>query len=342
MIDISIIVPIYKVEKYLVRCIEGILAQTFTNFELILVNDGSPDNSGEICDQYNLKDSRIKVIHQENQGTGFARNSGLKVASGKYIYFCDPDDYLEVNLLKDNFKLAEKHNANMVVFGYWDEMYTRKGKQVKLQTYNSKFLETQKEFRLEFRNLYETAIMFTLWNKLYRREYLEKHNYWFSNQRVGQDTVFNYLVYEKLDRVYVNNKAYYHYIIDRLDSAINLYRPNRFQIRYEETLKFEHLISKWESNKEYEKVILNDWAITLSVGLNNLFYSQAPLNNKQRAKEIKLYLDTEKIKWMLKNISIKNIENKFLKADVLLLKINFVNGVIFFRHLRNIIKKIVR
>ena len=93
----SVIVPIYKVEKYLKRCIESVLSQTCTDFELILVDDGSPDKCGEICEQYALKDNRIKVVHKENGGLSDARNAGIDVASCKYIYFIDSDDWISPN-----------------------------------------------------------------------------------------------------------------------------------------------------------------------------------------------------------------------------------------------------
>ncbi|MBQ9861711.1 MAG: glycosyltransferase [Clostridia bacterium] len=94
---ISVIVPVYNVERYLPRCIDSILSQTFTDFQLILIDDGSPDACGRICDEYAARDPRIGVIHQENAGVGSARNAGLDAAVGKYIYFIDPDDSLEPN-----------------------------------------------------------------------------------------------------------------------------------------------------------------------------------------------------------------------------------------------------
>ena len=99
-IFISVIVPVYKVEKYLHRCIDSVLAQTFTDFELILVDDGSPDNCGKICDEYAEKDERIHVIHKENGGLSSARNAGLDIATGDYIVFIDSDDYVENCLLQ--------------------------------------------------------------------------------------------------------------------------------------------------------------------------------------------------------------------------------------------------
>lgn len=101
MVQISVIIPVYMTEQYIVCCIESVLKQTFQNFELILVDDGSPDNCGKICDEYAKKDSRIKVIHQENRGVSSARNHGIEVATGEYIVFIDSDDWVETNYLAD-------------------------------------------------------------------------------------------------------------------------------------------------------------------------------------------------------------------------------------------------
>lgn len=113
MPKISVIVPVYKVEKYLSRCIDSILAQTFKDFELILIDDGSPDGSGKICDEYAESDSRIIVIHQENSGVSAARNAGLKIAQGEYITFIDSDDWVDSDYLSFLYQLAVDNNADI-------------------------------------------------------------------------------------------------------------------------------------------------------------------------------------------------------------------------------------
>lgn len=105
---ISVIIPVYKVEKFLHRCVDSVINQTYKNLEIILIDDGSPDNCGNICDEYAKKDTRIKVIHQENQGLSGARNSGLNIAKGEYIYFIDSDDYIKKNTLENMIKYSEK------------------------------------------------------------------------------------------------------------------------------------------------------------------------------------------------------------------------------------------
>lgn len=115
---ISVIVPIYKVEQYLPRCIDSILLQTFTDFELILVDDGSPDNCPRICDEYGASDSRIRVIHKQNAGVSAARNTGLEAAQGEYIAFCDSDDYWAPDFLKELIKTANREKADCVAANY--------------------------------------------------------------------------------------------------------------------------------------------------------------------------------------------------------------------------------
>ena len=115
---ISVVVPVYKVEKFLPRCIESVLHQTFQDWELILVDDGSPDRCSEICDAYAAKDSRITVIHQENSGVSAARNEGMKHCAGDYLYFLDADDYLAPAALETMLCMAQAYKADIVMTGH--------------------------------------------------------------------------------------------------------------------------------------------------------------------------------------------------------------------------------
>lgn len=117
---ISVIVPVYNVEPYLCRCVDSILGQTYENLEVILVDDGSPDNSGAICDAYAQKDPRVRVIHQENGGLSAARNAGIDAATGAYLAFVDSDDYLEADAYERMLSAAKKFDVPVVVAGRWD------------------------------------------------------------------------------------------------------------------------------------------------------------------------------------------------------------------------------
>ena len=112
---ISVIVPVYNVEEYLTQCIESIINQTYTNLEIILVDDGSTDQSGKICDEYAIKDDRIQVIHKENRGVGSARNVGLDTSKGEYVSFVDSDDYVDKNYIKILLKQMLEHNVQVSI-----------------------------------------------------------------------------------------------------------------------------------------------------------------------------------------------------------------------------------
>ena len=137
-VAISIIVPIYKVEKTLRKALDSILSQTFTNYELILVNDGSPDNCPAICDEYAAKDIRIKLINKENGGLSSARNAGLAVAQGEYTIFVDPDDYIDAEGLDELYATAIKENADITICDlYQEDEYSRKYLQQKPTSFQS-------------------------------------------------------------------------------------------------------------------------------------------------------------------------------------------------------------
>ena len=116
---ISIICPVYSAEKYIHRCLDSILAQTFTDFELLMIDDGSPDNSGKICDEYAEKDSRIRVFHKENGGVASARQIGLDNAIGDYTIHIDPDDWVDPNMLEELYAKAKEADADIVICDYW-------------------------------------------------------------------------------------------------------------------------------------------------------------------------------------------------------------------------------
>lgn len=169
MPEISIIVPVYNVEKYLSQCIESIKSQTFEDWELILVDDGSPDNSGIICDEYAKTDRRIKVVHQENGGVSTARNLGLENAKGEYISFIDSDDYIAPEFLKVMLDKLLTHNADMVRCGF-HEFNDRNGVFNTCQFENEKVYPPPKCCSSPM-DLYFDSVLFKVpWNAIYKRE----------------------------------------------------------------------------------------------------------------------------------------------------------------------------
>ena len=181
MCKISIITPVYKVENYLKKCVDSILNQTFTDYELIIVDDGSPDSCGKIADEYLKIDKRVKVIHKENGGAPSARNAGIDISAGEYLYFPDSDDWLEPTYLENLYDLAQKTGAQMIISGYTME-YFEEGKE---QTYSvcqkEEIYSNQKTVRCNLHKYFDNMMMAVPWNKLYQSKYIKDKNLRFPN-----------------------------------------------------------------------------------------------------------------------------------------------------------------
>lgn len=213
---ISIIIPVYNVEKYLSKCLDSILAQTYTNLEIILVDDGSTDNSGKICDEYAKRYKRIKVLRQKNYGVSYARNMGLKVAKGYFVSFMDSDDMLYTDTYLQSIKVIQQYNVELVKwkFSSHKPLNAFLGKDVKLLAKNMS--------KLCMENILDNSVS----NCLFRKDIITNNKIIFnSGIKQGEDLLFliNYLSYVK--KCYLINRVYYRYT-QRYDSATKNYNSN--------------------------------------------------------------------------------------------------------------------
>lgn len=193
---ISIIIPIFKVEKYLEECLESVINQTYKNLEIILIDDGSPDNCPEICDKYALKDTRIKVIHQENQGLSAARNTGIKCMTGEYVLFLDSDDYLNINYCENIISVAKDTNSDIVV----SEIITidDEGKRVYCNLgLNIPKRKLLNNFDAMKAVIVEQELRGYAWGKLYKRQIVEGITYPVGKAFEDRYTIYKYFAKAK-------------------------------------------------------------------------------------------------------------------------------------------------
>ncbi len=241
--EISIITPVYNVDKYLRKCLDSILSQTFSDFELIIVDDGSTDNSGKIADEVAELDKRVKVIHKSNGGAPSARNAGISTAKGNYFYFPDSDDWLEKDYLEKLYKLAKKTNSQLVISGYTMEFF-EKGKCLTCSVTNGeKLFGNKNEVRANIHKYLNNMMVAVPWNKLFDANYIRKNNYLFPNVK-WDDLHFNLEVLSNISSVSISSSSGYHFFRSRMGSETTLvFDGQLFKKRKEQ---FEHILKIYE------------------------------------------------------------------------------------------------
>lgn len=256
---ISVIVPIYNVEKFLDRCVNSLLNQTLEDIEIILVDDESPDNCPKMCDDYAKLDSRIKVVHKKNGGLGYARNSGMEIAAGEYIAFVDSDDYVDLDMFEAMYNAAAEHNADFVRVDNYKERTDG-------TVLNLNYLPPMREGVYNQTELREQLLFpqlgmmpeddgskyasCSVWRNIYRKEIIDKLGLKFVSERdlISEDIPFNMDFMMNSQFAYVINKKYYHYIVND-KSLTQSYKKDRFE---KEIILYDELVRKSQEFKIYE------------------------------------------------------------------------------------------
>lgn len=247
---ISIIIPVYNSSQYLNECIQSVVNQSYRDFECILIDDGSSDGSEIICDQWEHKDSRIKVIHQPNQGVSKARNKGITEAQGEYIAFIDSDDWIDSNYLNTLLRPIEESNVDLVVCGlqqhYSNETF-------KNYSYKTGIIHIERQDTKAFTDINKKFLLFGPVIKLYKRTIIQTHNIHFPPEYTyGEDLLFNYNYLEYVKAIYIIDQCLYHYRIIGNGTLSSIKRINQFEIDY----------AQWNILKDffYRKNLWNDYS----------------------------------------------------------------------------------
>lgn len=246
-IDLSIIVPVFNVEGYLKRALDSILLQPSSiTYEILLIDDGSNDKSGAICDEYQSNFSNIFVSHIENNGVAEARNLGISLSGGNYLYFMDPDDFVSEDFFEKIFpNLNDKWDV--LCFGY-NEIKENKDTILSCRPhfYTHCGLLGKNEFRNKFIELFKTDMMYNVWSRIYNKEFILKNNIKFPSKPIGEDTLFNFQVYQQLDNILFIDSTLYNYIAGRSGSALTSFHPRRIEIQLDELQILQKLLKKFQ------------------------------------------------------------------------------------------------
>lgn len=326
MVDelISVIIPVYNVEQYLKRCLESVINQTYKNIEIICINDGSTDKSLNILENYKTQDNRIKVFNQENKGLSETRNRGINLAEGKYIFFIDSDDWLELNALESLMSKIILEEIDIVIGGI-NKVYFNKKIKVVLNC-NSKNIYNPSEYIESAIN--EKKFVVNVWNKLYKKEILLKNKIKFKEGRLYEDFLFTLQYLLKCRKIYITENIVYNYFLFRENSIVNKISEKDLDI-FKNIKNIELEVSGTDLlNKKYFKEYIYEWI--MSATISKLF----KFGKKQEIKRYQLILKKNEIfeKYYKYYLQDKKIKYKKIISYI------FINNLNFFIGLSNIYK----
>lgn len=245
MCKVSIIIPVYNVQAYLKKCLDSVLNQTFKDIEIILINDGSTDDSLNICEEYSKRDNRIKIIDKENEGVSKTRNLGLLRAQGEYISFIDSDDWVEPNMIEELYNSAISNNAEFCMCNYIKEsnsksLYIDSGTYKKVLEGNDikNYLLIPLIEREDNQKEHILAGFRGPWGKLFKKDIIEKYNIKFKKDLIiGEDFIFNLEILACTKKVVINEGFYYHYLTND-NSATMRYKKDCWNSIYRNTILY--------------------------------------------------------------------------------------------------------
>ena len=321
-IKVSIIMPVYKVEEYVGKAIESIQAQTMKEWEFLIVDDGTPDKSGEICDAYAAKDERIRVIHKENGGAPSARNVAIDIAKGEYMYFMDSDDWAEPTMLEDMYNLAKKNNSQLVVAGFYIDTYysDTEYRQDDFVVADADYPDKQ-AFRENAYKLFDKNLLYTPWNKLYESCYIMENNLRFPTT-FWDDFPFNVSIVRNIERVTVTSKQYYHFIRKRAESETAAYRPNMYKKREDEHEWMVNLYKEWNiHNAGSREMIARRYVERLIGCVENITNPKCTLSYGEKRKQVREMLSKTHVAQCLK---IAKPRSSYMKILLIPLKMKNV------------------
>lgn len=260
MVKASVIVPVYNVEDYLAECLDSLINQTFGDIEIICVDDGSTDDSLNILEHYQYLDNRIRIVNKENGGLSFARNSGMKVAKGKYILFVDPDDYISTTTIEECFSNAEKNNSDVVVFDFvWKNLNDSKFSIMTIENFG-KTCENNPFNKDMMGPLVYKEIPVSVWTKFYRKNFLLENNITFYEDMVFEDVPYWASIFVNAEKFTYLKEPLYFYRKDRAGAITSNRGKEIFDVfkayeRVEKTFKDKGYWDKYKLSVNLLKIL---------------------------------------------------------------------------------------
>lgn len=325
MIKISIVIPIYNMKDYIKSGLDRILQQSFSDFEIILVNDGSCDGSKIICDQYAEDNDKVKVIHKENGGAGSARNKGIELAQGKYIMFIDIDDIIEDDMLEIMFNEIENTESDLVICNHnliKNESLINNAKNLD-KSYSVTGME---ECRATYIDLLKKSLIQTPWDKIYKLSIIKDNNLKFSDLRRCQDTIFNCNYFSYVNSYSVIKDCLYNYKENNLTDQWKKFPKNYFDICLTVDQIYTSAVRAWTiNNKKNEEYLARYFLDETMQCIKYCFSPNWNFNTKERKKYIISILNNKRVMEALQIYRSSSIYQKIL---AFFMKKQYINAII--------------
>ena len=333
---ISIIVPVYNNAKYISKCIESIISQKFSNWELILVNGGSQDKTKEICEKYAHKDERIILINTINEGPSGARNIGLDYAHGEYCMFVDGDDYIEQDTLKILADEIKEKDYQIIFYGNYNDILNDGKYTIKNENLSKKCaFNDNSEFQKVYKDLLDNHLVNQVWNKIYKKSFIDEVGARFPKGiNYSEDLIFNIKLYKKLQSGMVIDKALYHYVNHKGNSLCSTFNEKKYK-----DIKYVYTITRTEVygwNDKLLNYIDNSFITDINIFINSMYNSDCRLGVNEKKILIEEIVKDEVVHSCIRKINIKGIRNKITS---ILIKIKNVNLLLAMGKITRMIKK---
>ena len=321
--EVTIIIPVYNTEKYIRDCFGSIIKQSFSNFEVIVINDGSTDKSADICNEYCEKDSRFKIYNLKNQGAAKARNSALDLAKGRYIFFVDSDDWLEENAVKNHIR--EIKEVDMVI-GCSHNCYFKDDKLLyKKRDYfyeENKYLSKQQVRRM-YVDIATNGVSHAPHNKMYKKSIIDKYNIRFPDRKKYEDLDFNNNYIDKINSLKIINSYDYNYRVSNLEGVALKLPSNMFEIFTDVNNELIALLKSWNVyDSKSEKMLKSKYITEVASCINNTYNPNLNYSFKERRSYIKRLINDDKVQEACRDVNSSrfvNIIAKLIKIKSLVL-----------------------
>ncbi|OSY88152.1 hypothetical protein WH52_09050 [Tenacibaculum holothuriorum] len=313
---VSIIMPVYNVEKYIAKSVQSVLDQTFVDFELLVINDGTKDASIDVLKKFN--DQRIKVFHKKNGGLSDARNYGMERAKGEYIYFMDSDDWVEPNILEVCLNKMTLYHSDFLIFGYFLDKEDTNGKvrsSVVKKHFEIEYSRERVDLKIDRNTL---NLMGYAWNKFYKASFLKSNKLKFEKGvSLVEDILFNTQVYNLSKNILFIEEPLYHYIDRPTVSLIKTFHKNSFELKIKKANAVLNFLELWKIDDSQKKNIMSDLILnSVRYCAHNLFSFKNDLNLIEKYKYLKMMVNDDKVQEYVSSYKPTSISDKVIKRVI--------------------------